>query len=209
MQAFFSGLMITGGLIMAIGAQNAFVLKQGLLKQHVGLIVLTCWLCDVLLIGAGVYGMSTLIAGNVYAQTALAAAGGLFLLAYGFKSARSAWRGNNVLQLEAAMQTPPTAWKIILATLALTLLNPHAYIDAMVLIGGSAAGLNEAAKLHFLAGSLLASGIWFVTIGFGSRLMLPLFRRARTWQVLDSLIAAMMLYLAYTLFRQIAQTWWA
>ncbi|WP_274584399.1 LysE family transporter [Neisseria leonii] len=208
MQAFFSGLMITGGLITAIGAQNAFVLKQGLLKQHVGLIVLVCWLCDVLLIGAGVYGMSTLISDNLYAQTALAAAGGLFLLAYGCKSARSAWLGNHVLQLEAVSHTPPPAGKIVLATLALTLLNPHAYIDAMILIGGSAAGLPQAGKLHFLAGSLLASGIWFIAIGFGSRLMLPLFQRARTWRILDSLIAAMMLYLSYTLFRQIAQTWW-
>ena len=98
---------------------------------------------------------------------------------------------------------------MILTTLALTLLNPHAYVDAVMLIGGSAASLPADGKQLFLAGSLLASALWFLTIGYGSRLLLPLFRRARTWQILDSLIAMMMLYLAYGLFRQAASTFLA
>lgn len=209
MQAFLSGLMITGGLIMAIGAQNTFVLKQGLLKQHIGLVVSICWLCDVLLIGAGVYGVGALLANSPHAAAALALAGGLFLLVYGLNSARSAWQGNKQLNAPDSDESQHTAFKVILTTLALTLLNPHAYVDAVMLIGGSAASLSDDGKQLFLAGSLLASALWFLTIGYGSRLLLPLFRRARTWQILDSLIAMMMLYLAYGLFRQAASTFLA
>lgn len=206
MQAFLSGLMITGSLIMAIGAQNTFVLKQGLLKQHIGWVVSVCWLCDVLLIGAGVYGMGALLAHRPQAAAALALAGGLFLLVYGLSSARAAWQGNKQLNALADNAQHNTAFKAILTTLALTLLNPHAYVDTIMLIGGSAAALPIDSKLHFLTGSLLASALWFIAIGYGSRLLLPLFRRASTWQILDSLIALMMLYLAYGLFQQAAST---
>ena len=203
MQVFLSGFMITGGLIMAIGAQNTFVLKQGLLKQHIGLVVSICWLCDVLLIGAGVYGVSALLANSPHAAAALALAGGVFLLVYGLNSARSAWQGKKQFTASSADKPQSTAFKIVLTTLTLTLLNPHAYVDAIMLIGGSAAPLSAHDKQLFLAGSLLASALWFISIGYGSRLLLPLFRHTRTWQILDSIIAIMMLYLAYNLFTQI------
>ena len=150
--------------------------------------------------------MGALLANSPHTAATLALAGGVFLLVYGLNSARSAWQGNKQLNALNSDESQHTAFKVILTTLALTLLNPHAYVDAVMLIGGSAASLSADGKQLFLAGSLLASALWFLTIGYGSRLLLPLFRRARTWQILDSLIAMMMLYLAYGLFRQAAST---
>lgn len=192
--------MITAGLIVAIGAQNAFVLKQGLLKQHVGPVVLICWLCDFSLIAAGVFGMSSLLSANNLALGLLALAGGLFLTVYGWRSAKSARQGNRCLNPDnrPAVGLYPT----LASLLAVTLLNPHVYIDTVMLIGGSAASLAASDKIWFSAGAISASGIWFGGLGYGARLLLPLFRRERTWQILDSLIALVMFYLAYGLFRQ-------
>lgn len=202
MQAFFTGLMITAGLIVAIGAQNAFVLKQGLLKQHVGLVVLLCWLCDVVLIAAGVFGTAALLSGSPTASALLALAGGLFLLVYGAMNAKRAWQGGGHLALDTDKPAPASAFKTAATTLALTLLNPHVYIDTVVLIGGAASPFNQAGKILFLLGAVTASALWFVSIGFGARLLLPLFRRERVWQILDGLIAAMMFYLAWGLLQQ-------
>ncbi len=202
MHPFFTGLMITGGLIVAIGAQNAFVLKQGLLKQHVGLVVLLCWLCDVVLIALGVFGTAALLSGSPTASALLALAGGLFLLAYGAMNAKRAWQGGGHLAVSADKPAASSALKTATTTLALTLLNPHVYIDTVVLIGGAASPFDQAGKILFLLGSVTASALWFASIGFGARLLLPLFRRERVWQILDGLIAAMMFYLAWGLLQQ-------
>lgn len=203
MSAFLSGFMITASLIAAIGAQNAFVLKQGLLRQHIGIVIFICWLCDLALISIGVFGVSALLAGHQTATAFMALTGGLFLLAYAWRSAKSAWQGSGILNPDTE-PAAPSALKTSTTTLALTLLNPHVYIDTVMLIGGAAAPLPPTGKWHFLAGALSASGIWFTTIGYGARLLLPLFRREHTWQVLDSLIALMMLYLAFGLLKQAA-----
>ncbi len=202
MHPFLTGLMITGGLIVAIGAQNAFVLKQGLLKQHVGLVVLLCWLCDVVLIALGVFGTAALLSGSPTASALLALAGGLFLLAYGAMNAKRAWQGGGHLAVSADKPAASSALKTATTTLALTLLNPHVYIDTVVLIGGAASPFDQAGKILFLLGSVTASGLCFASIGFGARLLLPLFRRERVWQILDGLIAAMMFYLAWGLLQQ-------
>ncbi|EGV38570.1 LysE/ArgO family amino acid transporter [Neisseria weaveri] len=200
MTAFFNGLMITGGLIIAIGAQNAFVLKQGLLKQNIGIVVLLCWLCDFVLIACGTFGVSALFSQNSTASLILSASGGIFLLLYGLAGLKRAFRANNALIVAAGNKIdPPTAWKTATATLAITLLNPHVYIDTIMLIGGSAAALSFQEKWYFLSGALMTSAIWFCSIGFGARLLLPLFRRETTWQILDLIIAVMMFYLSYTL----------
>lgn len=201
MNAFFNGLMISGGLIVAIGAQNAFVLKQGLLKQNVGIVVLLCWLCDVALMGAGVFGIAALLSGSARAGGLLSLAGGGFLLVYGALSLKRAIQGGGHLTVDAGNAVKTSALKTAAATLALTLLNPHVYVDAVMLIGGSAAGLAHADKIGFFIGAIVASGIWFSGIGYGTRLLLPLFRRERVWQILDGLIAAMMFYLAYGLLK--------
>ncbi|WP_107879329.1 LysE/ArgO family amino acid transporter [Neisseria animaloris] len=204
MMAFFNGFMISAGLIVAIGAQNAFVLRKGLLKQNVGVVVSLCWLCDLVLIGLGVFGISVLLSDNVYATAALSLAGGLFLLGYGTLSLRRAYKGGGHLSRAGEADTAtPSALQAAAATLALTLLNPHVYLDTVILIGGSAAGLSAADKLKFLIGAVTASGVWFAGLGYGARLLQPLFRRERIWRILDSLIAIMMFYLAYGLLRQV------
>ncbi|MCP1660903.1 LysE/ArgO family amino acid transporter [Neisseria perflava] len=154
--------MITGSLIIAIGAQNAFVLKSGLLKQHSGLVAMLCWLCDIALIGLGVFGITALIADNGSAAMLLSLLGGLFLLAYGLLSARRAWHGGNQLSVDGGNTPAVSRWKTAATTLALTLLNPHVYIDAVMLIGGSAAALRPSEKGLFFLGAITASGLWFL-----------------------------------------------
>ncbi|MFV2029597.1 LysE/ArgO family amino acid transporter [Neisseria sp. S1] len=207
MNAFFNGFLISGGLIVAIGAQNAFVLKQGLLRQHIGVVVILCWLCDVILIGAGVFGLALLLSGNPVAGNWLSLAGGLFLLAYGLLSVKRALRGGNKLTAAFASANEVSALRTAATALALTLLNPHAYVDTVVLIGGSAANLSHSDKTAFFIGAVLASGIWFISIGYGSRLLQPLFKRERVWRILDSLIAVMMFYLAYGLLHPLWANW--
>ncbi len=202
MSHFINGFLISAGLIMAIGAQNALVLKQGLLRQHVWPVVLLCWLCDGVLMTLGVFGLSALLSGSPKLSGILALAGGLFLLAYGTMSAKRAWQGGNYLTVNTENHLPPSVLKIAATTLALTLLNPHVYIDTIVLIGGSTAHLDQTAKPFFLAGAISASGLWFGGLGFGSRLMLPLFRREQVWQLLDGVIALVMFYLAFGLLKQ-------
>ena len=196
MQAFLSGLMLSAALIIAIGAQNAFVLKQGLRREHVGLVVALCMFCDAVLIACGVFGLAALLDGKPLATALLALAGGIFLLAYAARSARSAWRGDSQLGVSEAGSTRHAAWSVALTTLALTLLNPHVYIDTVMLIGGAAAPLSEQGKWHFWLGAATASALWFTSLGYGVRFLLPLFRRRRTWQLLDGVIALMMLYLS-------------
>lgn len=208
MNHLINGFLISAGLIMAIGAQNAFVLKQGLLRRHIALVVLICWLCDVALMSAGVFGVSALLSQYPNVSAALSLAGGLFLLFYGAGSAKRAYRGGNYLTVDTDTPSDTSALKTAAVTLALTLLNPHVYIDTIMLIGGSAAHLAHSGKLLFLLGALAASGIWFAGIGFGSRLLLPLFRREQVWQVLDALIAMVMFYLVFGLLQQ-AWTAWA
>lgn len=202
MTHFINGFLISAGLIMAIGAQNALVLKQGLLRQHVTLVVAICWLCDAVLMSLGVFGMSTLLAGNPGLSGALALAGGLFLLVYGAMSAKRAVIGGNYLSVDANKTLASSALKTMSMTLAVTLLNPHVYIDTVVLIGGSAANLAPSDKQLFLIGAICASGLWFNSLGFGSRLLLPLFIREQIWQILDGIIALIMFYLAFGLMKQ-------
>ncbi|MDO4775855.1 MAG: LysE/ArgO family amino acid transporter [Cardiobacteriaceae bacterium] len=196
MQAFLSGFMLSAALIIAIGAQNAFVLKQGLRREHVGLVVALCVLCDAVLIACGVFGLAALLDGKPRATALLALAGGIFLLVYAARSARSAWRGDSQLGVSEAGSARHAAWPVALTTLALTLLNPHVYIDTVMLIGGAAAPLPQQGKWHFWLGAATASALWFASLGYGVRFLLPLFRRRRTWQLLDGAIALMMLYLS-------------
>lgn len=205
MAHFINGFLISLGLIMAIGAQSALVLKQGLLRQHVGIVVALCWLCDVVLMGLGVFGMSALLADSPKLSGVLSLAGGLFLTVYGILSAKRAWIGGHYLTVDTK-NTAPSAFKVAGITLVVTLLNPHVYIDTMVLIGGSAAHLDSAGKFAFLAGALFASGFWFGGLGCGSRFLLPIFRREQVWQVLDGAIALIMFYLAFGLLQQAFET---
>ncbi len=201
MHAFLSGFSLMMGLIVAIGAQNAFVLRQGLLKQHIGIVVLICWLCDCILSSVGVFGLASLTTGSPTAVRLLSGAGALFLLWYALQSARRAWQGGGHLEI-ASGNTPGNAGKTALTTLALTLLNPHVYIDTTLLVGGAASTFPAHEKWPFLFGVCTLSGLWFFSLGYGTRLLLPLFKQEKVWRILDSGIAVMMLYLSIQLFQQ-------
>lgn len=187
------------GLIVAIGAQNAFVLRQGLRREHVGSIVLFCAMADALLIGAGVLGMAQALGERPNLARALALAGAAFLLLYGWQALRRARHAN---QLKAAAGGEGLSRGAALAqAAAFTLLNPHVYLDTVLLVGSIGAQQVSALRGWFVAGAGSASLFWFVTLGFGARWLAPWFARPKAWQVLDGLIGVTMLVLSALLLR--------
>lgn len=199
MLAAASGLVAGLSLIVAIGAQNAFVLRQGLRREHVPVVVLVCAASDALLIAVGVAGLDVLVARAPALLEVLRWGGVVFLLGYGARAAVRALRGSPVADSESA--TAPDrggAVPVALTALALTWLNPHVYLDTVLLLGSMAAGRGDA-RWWFGAGAITASMLWFTALGFGARLLAPLFRRRRAWQVLDGVIALVMVTLALQL----------
>ena len=193
-----SGLGLGLALIVAIGAQNAFVLRQGLRGEHVAAVVAVCALSDLLLITAGVAGTGALLDRLPAAVTAIRWAGAAFLVGYGALAARRAVRPAGALQAEAAQRTPllPT----VLTAAALTWLNPHVYLDTVVLLGSVAATQGEL-RWHFGAGAAVGSVLWFSALGAGARLLRPVFARPGAWRVLDAGIALVMVAIAVGLLR--------
>jgi L-lysine exporter family protein LysE/ArgO len=182
---------ITGlSLIMAIGAQNAFVLRQGLRREHVATTVLICVLSDVVLIASGVFGLGALIQQSPWLQSAARYGGAAFLFAYGLMAARRAWSQERLDVGEGRAASRKAA---VLACLGFTWLNPHVYLDTVVLLGSLASQRPGQGPLWFGLGACLASACWFVGLGTGARLLTPLFARERSWRVLDSAVALMML----------------
>ena len=188
--ALLQGFGLGASLIIAIGAQNAFVLRQGLKRQHVFITALLCSLCDVALIALGVGGLGLLIA-SVPALTAVATWGGAaFLLFYGLRAFRSAASPGS-LEVEPGA-APVRAWNIALATLAISLLNPHVYLDTVVLLGSIGARYPAAERWLFAAGAAMASAIWFFGLGYGAAWLTPLFRRPVAWRILDAAVGCVM-----------------
>ncbi len=194
MYAFFSGFWLGLSLILAIGTQNAFVLKQGIKKEHVLLIVLLCALSDAILIWIGVGGFGYLITSFPSLQTFAKYGGFIFLLAYGIKSFWSAWTMNHNLKPQS--QSVSSVKKIILLTLAFTWLNPHVYLDTVVLLGSVSTKFQEDSAFFGL-GATLASFIFFFALGFGARLLAPLFSKPNSWKVLEFFIGIVMIWLAF------------
>jgi L-lysine exporter family protein LysE/ArgO len=190
--AAVSGLGLGLSLIVVIGAQNAFVLRQGLNGQHVRLVVALCTLSDVVLIAAGVLGAGAVLTRLPGLLTGVRIAGGAFLLGYGILAARRAWRPS-VLVAEASRKS--TGFAATAATcLALTWLNPHVYLDTVVLLG-AIANTHHGERWSFAAGAALASTAWFFGLGYGARLLRPVFARSAAWRVLDAAIAVVMVTL--------------
>ena len=195
--AYLTGLILGASLIIAIGAQNAFVLRQGLLRAHVAPVVVLCILIDVALTTLGVGGLAASLGRNPLAVEVLAVAGACFLGWYGLGAAR---RACAIRALAAApVRGAQSARKVLLQTLAVSLLNPHVYLDTVMLIGS--VGVQQPAPLRpaFLAGVWTASFGWFTSLGFGSRLLAPVFARPIAWRLLDALIALVMWSIAATL----------
>jgi L-lysine exporter family protein LysE/ArgO len=197
--AALSGLLTGLSLIVAIGAQNAFVLRQGLQRRHVGLVVAVCALSDLVLILAGVAGIGTLVEQVPGLLAVVRWAGAAFLLGYGLLAARRALRGG---RLEAAATRQLTAVGALAAALAFTWLNPHVYLDTVLLLGSVASTYGVPGRWWFAAGACLASLGWFTALGYGARALTPLFRRRNAWRVLDAGIAVVMLVLAASLLVQ-------
>lgn len=194
---FLSGLGTAAGLIIAIGAQNAFVLRQGLLRQHVLPVVLVCIGGDILCICAGVAGMGALIRTNEWLLEFFRWGGALFLTVYGISAARRAASGNGAMEISEVGAC--SFMKAITSCLAFTFLNPHVYLDTVVLLGSIAAQYGEDLKWTFASGALTASVLWFTGLGFGARLLLPIFQNRKAWRILDTLIALVMWAIALTL----------
>ncbi|TKJ19128.1 amino acid transporter [Blastococcus sp. CCUG 61487] len=184
-------------LIVAIGAQNAFVLRQGLRLEHVGVVVAVCALSDVALIYAGVLGAGTLVLSRPGLLTVVCFAGAAFLLVYGVLAARRALRPSGALEADASGAR--TALAVTVATcLGLTWLNPHVYLDTVVLLG-SLSTTYEQHRWWFATGAAVGSALWFTGLGFGARLLRPIFARRGAWRVLDAVIAVVMAALGISL----------
>ena len=196
---FLQGLALSLGLIVAIGAQNAFVLRQGLRREHVGSVVLFCAMADALLVLAGVLGMAQALGERPSLARFLALAGAAFLLLYGVQAL---WRARHSSQLRAAAGGDGLSRGAALAqAAAFTLLNPHVYLDTVLLVGSIGAQQASALRGWFVAGAGSASLFWFVSLGFGARWLAPWFARPKAWQVLDGLIGVTMLVLSAVLLR--------
>ncbi|MGJ7509923.1 LysE/ArgO family amino acid transporter [Variovorax sp. GT1P44] len=191
---FIQGLALSLGLIIAIGAQNAFVLRQGLRREHVGTIVLFCAVADGVLIAAGVLGMAQALGERPGLARALALAGSVFLAVYGVQALR---RARHPHQLRAAEGNTAIGRGAAMAqAAAFTLLNPHVYLDTVLLVGSIGAQQPGTLRGWFVAGAGTASVLWFGLLGYGARWLAPWFARPRAWQMLDGLISLTMLVLA-------------
>ncbi|ASM71474.1 MULTISPECIES: LysE/ArgO family amino acid transporter [Roseobacteraceae] len=195
MTSFLPGFYLGFSLILAIGAQNAFVLRQGLMQAHVFWVCLTCALSDALLISAGVAGFGAMAEAVPWLETVMRWFGAAFLLWYGWRNALSAWRGGQ--SLDAADTRGGSLRATLLVVLALTWLNPHVYLDTLMLLGAISAQYPD--KLAFGAGAVTASFVFFFSLGYGARRLRPLFANPRSWQVLDVLIALTMWAIAVKL----------
>ena len=193
---FVQGVLISGGLIVAIGAQNAFILRQGLLGQKVFYACAVCFICDVVLISLGVLGVGSILQTSPALLNLSAILGAMFLFWYGCHSFIRAYNGNSHLHVEMAMSKEQSAAKLMLTTLAVTLLNPHVYLDTLVIIGGIGGTLGSEEKRWFLLGSLLASFIWFFGLGYASKKLIPFFENTKTWMILDTIIGVVMCWIA-------------
>ena len=198
MSAFIQGFGLGASLIIAIGSQNAYVLRQGLKRQHVLLICLLCALSDALLITVGVAGLGALVSGSEILLTLVRILGALFLSAYSLKAGFAAFKGE--------YQTPGVGTSehgsvktVVFTTLAFTFLNPHVYLDTVVLLGSFAGQFASDARTFFGIGAVAASFVWFFVLGYGASWLAPMFQRAQAWRLLDAIISLIMLSLAISL----------
>jgi L-lysine exporter family protein LysE/ArgO len=185
---FMTGVLTGLALIVAVGAQNAFVLRQGIRGEHVLPVIVVCMLSDVLAISLGVAGLGVVLERWPAVLPVAQVGGGLYLLAFGVQSAMRAWRP---VALDAEGGTSMTVRRAVLLTLALTWLNPHFYLDAILMLGTVANSFGDL-RWWFCAGAITSSLVWFPVLGFGARALRGIFSRPSAWRVLDSGIAVLM-----------------
>lgn len=192
--AYLKGMGLSAGLIMAIGAQNAHVLRMGLKRQHVLLTVAACVLIDAVLITLGVAGMGVLVQSSPTLLFVARWGGAAFLLWYGLRSWRAAFSSE---ALAVGAEARKLGWReALLTVLAMSLLNPHVYLDTVVLIGSIGGQLAAMERPDFILGAVSSSVLWFVGLGFGAQLLSPWFARPSAWRGIDVLTGSTMLVLA-------------
>lgn len=189
------GFSLCATLIVAIGAQNAFVLRQGLRREHVGPIVLLCIALDAVLMAAGVFGLARVGQLSPMLLDLLLIGGAAFLAVYGWSAARRAWAPGS-LTIDARQAAVQALGPVLAQALAMSLLNPHTWLDTVVLVGAVGAQQPPGEQFSFWFGAVLASALWFVLLGFGARLLAPVFARPLAWRCLDGVVAATMWSLA-------------
>jgi L-lysine exporter family protein LysE/ArgO len=199
LSALASGFALSASLIIAIGAQNAFVLRQGLAREHVGTVALFCAGADALLMSAGVLGMGQAIAALPALARAMAVIGALFLFAYGALALRRALRPGTLQVGGGALRSRP---QVLAQAAAFTFLNPHVWLDTVLLVGSLGAQQPAgAARTWFLAGACAASAVWFFGLAYGARRLAPWFERPDAWRLLDAVIGLTMWALGALLLR--------
>lgn len=196
---FFMGAVISGGLIVAIGSQNAFLLKVGLSNRYPMWAASVCFTGDILLIGAGVFGVGAIFSADTIWRDLLSLGGAAFLFWYGFTALKSAIRGNNSLAVESGDTRPKSLKATLLMAFAMTFLNPHVYIDTVILVGGVTASLPAQQKVWFASGALVASALWFYSLVYVARKLIPVLNKPKTWRVIDTSIALVMFAIAISL----------
>ena len=185
-------------LIVVIGAQNAFVLKQGIKQQHIFAICLCCALSDAILISVGVLGFSELVLLHPDWLNIAKYFGATFLLVYGTQHFYQAWKGQQ--RLEASQNDGSSLWKVLLICLGLTWLNPHVYLDTVVLLGSVSTQYPDT-QLYFALGAISASFLFFFSLGYAARYLQPIFQRPKAWKILDVLIGCVMWSIAISLLK--------
>lgn len=200
MNAFWpaiEGFALGGGLIVAIGAQNAFILRQGLLRQNVFVLCLVAAICDAALIALGVAGMGTLVQSNETLLWFVTVGGAIFLAVYALMALRRAFSDSH---LDPSDDGKKSLKKALAILFAFTFLNPHVYLDTVVLVGGISGQYEGISRLIFAIGAMTASFVWFFGLGYGARWLVPLFQKPMAWRILDLLIALIMALLSISLF---------
>ena len=199
--AFLTGFFLGLSLIVAIGAQNAFVLRQGILRQHVFYIALFCSISDALLIIIGIAGISYFFNDFIHEYSKIIFGyASLWLCIYGFIRLKSVFKGNSMI-IESNIKTSSLK-NAILITAIFTFANPHVYLDTMILIGSISQQFEDFNRVYFLFGACLASFAWFFCIAYGAKLITPLMQTPKHWQVLDAFIASIMFIIAFKLASQ-------
>lgn len=193
---FLSGFALSAALIMAIGAQNLFVLRQGLRCEHVGAIVLFCAAADALLIAVGVAGVGAFLSAIPQLTIVLTVGGAMFLAWYGIRALQHMLSPEAMV---AAVSESVTLGRAVAATAGFTFLNPHVYLDTLLLMGAAGSAQPPALRWLFVAGAASASFTWFATLGYGARMLVPLFARPAAWRVLDAIVGVTMLLLSASL----------
>lgn len=200
--AFVAGLTLGASLIIAIGAQNAFVLRQGLLRQHALAVAAACTAIDWFLIALGAVGFGALVTRFPQLTTVAAWGGAAFLLVYSVLAFRAALHpGSLHAEKPSGTRGADTLRGALATTAAVSLLNPHVYLDTVVLLGSVASQYPPVERAVFVVGAGIASAVWFFGLALGARVLAPLFERERAWRVLDVAIGCIMLWIAVGLIR--------